>query len=196
MPREKKTRNVRTSEKERWISITGPITAATATNFEKQLAKLAEESSEPIVVFLESPGGDSYACLKIYQTLVNLPGKPAPIYTVGVKTVQSGTFFILQAGALRFTTQQTRFRFHSAIRTYDNRAMNAVALAEEIRQLSVIDSAQLLLYTRHGRPIRKIQELLTRSACIDVKTALKLNLIDAVISRGSFGEMRAHIVRQ
>mgnify|MGYP001572708732 CR=1 FL=1 len=194
MPRTHKTRNVRTSVRDRWISIQGAITVATATNFEKSLAKLAQKNAEPIVVFLESPGGETFACLAIYFLITNLIKKQTPVYTVGVGTARSGAFFVSQAGVRRFATKATRFLFHRTQRFSNGRIVDSVPTEEELRELATVDIAQLLLYTERGRPARTIQKLFKRGAKIGTKTALKLNLIDAVIPRGSFSNMRSLIV--
>ena len=196
MPRKNETRNVLADTEERWISVTGEITAATATNFEKQLEKLSEECRAPVAVFLESPGGDSFACLKMYYLIKHLSEKETPVHTVGIRTVESGTFFLLQAGTRRFATRETRFKFHRATRTYEKKTMNSAELARELHQLGMVDGAQLLLYTRQGHPISKIHELFGRDAKIGTKDALKLNLLDAVIPRDTFSRMRSRVLRE
>ena len=166
-----------------------------ATNFEKSLAKLAKKNAEPIVVFLESPGGETLACLAIYFLITDLIKKQTPVYTVGVGTAQSGAFFVSQAGVRRFATKDTRFLFHRTKRFSNGRMVDSVQTEEELRELAIVDTAQLLLYTERGRPARTIQKLLKHDGEIGAKTALELNLIDAVIPRGSFPEMRARIMR-
>ena len=197
MPRENEVKQMRTNTRERWISIEGAVTAADATNFEKQLAKLAERSRAPVVVFLNSRGGDALACLRMYFSITDLVEKKRVlIHTACAGVAQSGAFFILQAGARRFATKTATFRFHRVIRIYDGQQMNSVALAKELRELVIIDSIQLLLYTERGCPTRRFKALFKRDAHIDAQTALKLSLLDAIIPEGSFSEMLAHIARE
>lgn len=175
-------RNVRSLRAERRIHINGDITAATATNFEKQLAALAKENNEPILVFLESPGGDTFACLKIYQLIMDLREKGFLVNTAGIGAVESGAFFILQAGARRFTAKTATFLFHRAWRSYTDERMNATDLWKELNNLAVIDAQQLLIFTKRGHPIRKILELFSRDARVNAKEARKLNLVDTIIT--------------
>src|SRR3989344_124063 len=195
MVRKKKPRNVRPSIAERRVSIEGPISAATATNFEKQLAKLAAHGNSPIVVFFTSHGGDLSACLAIYWLIINLVKKQVPVHTVGVATAQSGAFFLLQAGVRRCATKNTVFRFHRVLRTYHKKVMNSALLEEEVRQLDIIDTALCKVYVKRSRHPRTICGLFMRDARINTKTALKLGLVDAVIPRGSFSRMRADVLR-
>ena len=182
MPKKKlPKRNVRSDRAERRIHINGDITAATATNFEKQLRALAKKDSAPIVVFLNSRGGDFYACLKMYHLIMNLREKQTPVYTAGVDVVQSGAFFILQAGTRRFATKTTTFIFHRAVRQY-TLSMNTEQLTEEFQDLVIIDAAQLLIYTKRGHPIRKIKELFSQDARVSAKEARKLGLVDTIIT--------------
>lgn len=193
MPKKTGARNIRVNHAERWIYIQGAITATTAVNFEKQLGKLAKKNSAPVAVFLKSCGGDVFACLKIHQIIVDAVGAQVPVHTVGLTIVRSGAFFILQAGARRFATKKTRFMFHRAIRNYSDSTMNSTALAEELRQLAVVDAAQLLIYIKRGHPSSVIEKLFSRDAEIDTSRARKLNLIDAVVARSSFSKMRASL---
>lgn len=191
MPQKKRARNVRVNHAERCIYICGEITAITATNFEKHLSALAKEKSDPITVFLESPGGDVFACLKIYQLIMNLREKKAPVHTAGFGAVESGAFFILQAGARRFATETTTFMFHRSARTYADERMNSSKLAEEANSLARIDAMQLLIYAKRGRPIRKIEELFSRDATITARQAQKLKLVDTIIADDGLPPARA-----
>lgn len=174
-------KNVRVSRAKRWIYLNGDIAAITATNFAKCLAALVKESNEPIVVFLNSHGGDVFACLKIYHTIAALRDKKILVHTVGVNHVESGAFFILQAGARRCALQTTTFMFHRAVRHY-TASMNTADLMAEFEDLAIIDSAQFVIYTKRGRPIREIKELFSRDATITAKQARALKLVDEIIA--------------
>ncbi|MBI2048970.1 MAG: ATP-dependent Clp protease proteolytic subunit [Parcubacteria group bacterium] len=181
MPEKKpRAKNVRANRAKRWLYVQGEITPATATNFEKQLRALAKEGSAPIVVFLNSRGGDVYACLKMYHLIMNLREKQTPVYTAGVNIVQSGAFFILQAGTRRFAMETTTFMFHCAVRHYAE-SMNTARLMEEFQDLAIIDAMQLVIYTKRGRPIRKVKELFSRDETLTAEQARALHLVDAII---------------
>ena len=72
--------------------------------------------------------------------------------------------------------------------------MNSAELVKESHQLGIVDGAQLLLYTERGKPASKIYRLFARDAIISAQTALKLNLLDAIIPKGNLREMRARIL--
>lgn len=71
-----------------------------------------------------------------------------------------------------------------------NHAQTLRAVIRYGEKVTVLDAAQLLIYTKRGHPIRKIRELFERDATINTRDAQKLNLIDAVIASGSFSEMQ------
>lgn len=181
MPQKKTARNVRVNRAKRWIYLHGDIATITATNFAKHLAALVKENSEPIVVFLNSHGGDFFACLKMYQDIMALRDKKILVHTVGVNHVESGAFFILQAGVRRCALRTATFMFHRAIRHY-TASMNTEDLMAEFEDLAVIDSAQLVIYTKRGRPIKKIKELFSRDATLTAREAHALKLVDEIIA--------------
>ena len=75
-----------------------------------------------------------------------------------------------------------------------NHAQTLRAVIRYGEKVTVLDAVQLLIYTKRGRPIRKIHELFSRDATINTRDAQKLNLIDAVIASGSFSEMQLAVV--
>lgn len=193
MAQRKRARNVRASRAKRWIYLQGEITAATATNFEKHLVAFAKEKSGPITVFLESSGGDTFACLKIYHLIMAYREKNLLVHTAGRGAVKSGAFFILQAGARRFAAETATFMFHRSARTYKDERMNSSDLAEEVNFLNKIDAMQLIIYTKRGRPIRKIEELFSRDATISARQAQKLKLVDVVIADENPSQIRSAV---
>lgn len=167
---------------QRFIYIRGKIKAITFVLVKKAFARLIKHNSRrPINFFIESVGGDFYACLRLFNFLrqVNVS-----ITTIAVRDVRSGAFFILQAGKKRFAVKGTTLEFHMSVKyILKDVWLNAVELTALAMSLGMIDAQQLLIFSEQGSPVAEIQRLFHRDARISAKRALELNLIDGIIPK-------------
>lgn len=167
----------------RFIYIRGKIEAITFTLVKNSVARLVKrDSKSPINVFLESKGGDFYACLSIFEFLKNLK---LEVFTVAVDHVRSGAFFITQAGKKRFALdKKTTFEFHMSVKDLEkDMRFNAMELTALAITLQSIDAQQMLIFCERGRPVSQIQNLFFKNTRISVKEALKLNLVDGILPK-------------
>ena len=174
----------------RFIYISGKIEAITFTLIKSSVARILKHNQKnPINIFLESKGGDFYACLSIFEFLKN---SKSEIFTVAVNHVCSGAFFILQAGTKRFAfDKKTTFEFHmSEKELIKNLRLNAVGLTALVLTLQTIDAQQLIIFCEHGRPISEIQNLFHENTRISVQKALELNLIDGILPKSKIPKIK------
>jgi len=187
-------KNVSYSVSSRRIIIQGEITNITATNFEQALKKIIlDKKRKPIVVFINSRGGDCFACLKIYHLIEEK--SETPIFTVAFELARSGAFFITEAGRRRFAASRTEFKFHRTDNK-NHRRMNAIDHLQEADVLMLIDAQQLHIFCRRGRPTKEIFDLFRREATLNEKKALKLKLIDGIVKKCSFRCMHQRVLKQ
>lgn len=164
----------------RFIYVRGKIRVITFTLVKSSVERLLKcNTKNPINIFIESKGGDFYACLSIYEFLKNL--KP-DVFIVAVNHVRSGAFFIIQAGKKRFALDsKTIFEFHMSVKEFrKDILLNAIELTALALTLQSIDAQQLLIFCERGRPISEIQNLFYKNTRISVKKALEFNLIDGI----------------
>ena len=167
----------------RFIYIRGKIEAITFVLLKGSVTRILKHNQKnPIIIFLESKGGDFYACLSISEFLKNLKSE---IFTVAVDHVRSGAFFILQAGTKRFAiNKKTTFEFHMSVKEFTkNLRLNAMELTALALTLQTIDAQQLIIFCERGRPISEIQNIFHKNTRISVQKALELNLIDGILPK-------------
>lgn len=67
------------------------------------------ENAEPIIIFINSPGGDLDATFSIIDSIET---SSIPVYTVVTGRAWSGAFMILLAGTMRFGSYYSSYLFH------------------------------------------------------------------------------------
>lgn len=187
----------RVSYKDRIIWFRGKISSRTAFVFNSILGKLNSLNHGDIIFLICGEGGDFYACLKILH-LINF--SPSRFVVIAFEKVRSGCFFLTQADGcrVRMAVSNTKFIFHQAVDIYLRQDLKKVELSqkyyEESRnRLQQIDAVQLLLFSKRGRPVSKIFDLFNREARLETRLALKLNLIDRVVSREQFLQYKSRV---
>lgn len=97
----------------RSVEITTEITNETASRVIGQLLALQTlDKQAPIQVILNSPGGNYYSGLAIYDILRTIEN---PILTLGVGFVGSAALLIYTAGDVRHCTPASTFFYHNVI---------------------------------------------------------------------------------
>lgn len=143
----------------------------------QQLSKLA--NTEPIIVHINTRGGDISAALMIYDALRSTK---CTIVTVVIGTCYSAGLIILSAGDIRLALKHATFFYHQPL-------LSAYMNSEEVLE------STLWLYKKASKHtsniIRKRIEMskskwkkkfkLSISKYFDAKKALKYNFIDSVI---------------
>lgn len=174
----------------RIIWLEGQISSQTALIFESVLKKLNKINHDDIHFFINGPGGDFYACLKMIKLIKSSQSK---FVIVPFGVVRSGHFFLTQAENCkqRLAVTGTKFVFHHAVDIFLRQKLSRVTMGQndyEKRRkiLQLIDAAQVVLFCEKGRPIRKIFELFNQEATISTGLAKRINLIDGLFPREKF----------
>ncbi len=78
--------------------------------------KLEDEERRPLVIVIDSPGGNVASMFQVYDIMQNLIGMGIKIYTVGLSLCASGGAFLLMSGTkgCRFVLPHTRVMLHLA----------------------------------------------------------------------------------
>ena len=81
--------------------------------------KLEEERKRPLVIVIDSPGGEVTSVFQVYDIMQNLIAMGIKIYTVGLSLCASGGAFLLMSGTkgCRFVLPHTRVMVHLARQT-------------------------------------------------------------------------------
>lgn len=96
--------------KYRIIYLSGEITEQLSSLIIMQLIYLnGEDSSKPIMIYIQSPGGDLYSGLAVIDGIGSIK---APVYTVAIGFVASAAALILCGGEKIFTTKYATIMLH------------------------------------------------------------------------------------
>lgn len=165
--------------KNRIISLGTPITQETANVIVAQILYLGHEGpGQPIHFYINSPGGEVYAGLAIYDAMQMID---APVYTYAVGMTGSMATGLLVAGAAghRYALSHATIHQHpssSGMRGYTQDVK--IALREQERLQTQIFH---LIGKHTGHTWKEIEEHFTRDRFMHAPEALAYGFIDHVL---------------
>lgn len=176
--------------KERIIILGTPINDQIANLTVAQLLWLAsEDSSKPIRMYINSPGGAVYSGMAIYDTMQQVE---CPVSTVAVGFTASFGTILLAAGTpgMRYALPNATIHLHQPLGGAQGQASDIAIQAQEILRLRT-DLNQILSH-HTGQPIERIAKDTDRDLYMNAQQAKEYGLIDDVLgsnlsSNGSDG---------
>ena len=165
--------------KERIVFLGTPITDQVANAIIAQLLWLnSENPSQPINLYINSPGGSVYAGLAIYDTMQMIT---APVSTLAVGVTASMGTVLLAAGAKgrRYTLPHATIHMHPA-------SSGAQGYTEDVRiafrELERVQTQLFHLIGKHtGHDWREIEEQFERDRWMNAVEARQFGLVDDVL---------------
>lgn len=165
--------------KERIICLMGPVDDGVSSLIVAQLLFLqSENSTKPIHMYINSPGGSVTSGLAIYDTMQYV--KP-PIATWCVGQACSMGSLLLAAGApgLRHSLPNSRIMIHQPSGGASGQATDIQIQAEEILK---IKKKLTQIYAKHtNQPFELLMGKMERDNFMDPEEAKELGLIDSVL---------------
>ncbi len=140
------------------------------------------ESKDPkadISLYINSPGGEVYSGLAIYDTMQYIR---CDVSTICVGLAASMAAVLLAAGTKgkRFALPYSRIMIHQPLGGARGQATDIEIHAREI--LRVRDSLNSILYKHTGQPLEEIQKNTERDNFMSAEEALKFGLVDGVMT--------------
>ena len=167
--------------KERIIFLVGPIDDNISSLVCAQLLFLeAENPKKDISMYINSPGGIVTSGLSIYDTMEYI--KP-DVSTVCIGQAASMGSLLLTAGAAkkRYCLPNARIMTHQPSGGFQGQASDIEIHAKEIINLR---SRLNGIYVKHsGKKIAEIESLMDRDTFLSPDDALKIGLIDEVVTK-------------
>ncbi len=173
--------------KERIIILGTPINDQIANLTVAQLLWLAsEDSSKPIRMYINSPGGQVYAGMAIYDTMQQVE---CPISTVAVGFTASFGTILLAAGTqgMRYALPNATIHLHQPLGGARGQASDIAIQAQEILRLR--SDLNQILGKHTGQTIERIQKDTDRDLYMSATQAQEYGLVDQVLdnSQGTNG---------
>jgi len=162
--------------KNRIVFLGTPINDQVANLVVAQLLFLSSEDPEaPIQMYINSPGGQVYAGMAIYDTMQMIPN---PISTLAVGMTASFGTVLLTAGTKgqRYALPNATIHLHQPLGGAQGQASDIEIQAREILRLK--DDLNRILATHTGKPIETIERDTNRDFYLDAMGAVEYGLVD------------------
>lgn len=172
--------------KERIIMLGTPINDQISNLIVAQLLYLArEDPSKPIRLYINSPGGQVYSGMAIYDTMQQIE---CPVSTVAVGFTASFGTVLLTAGTkgMRYALPNATIHMHQPLGGAQGQASDIAIQANEILRLR--KSLNEILAYHTGQDIEKIEEDTDRDIFMSAAEAAEYGLVDEVLSGSTNGE--------
>ena len=172
--------------KERIVMLGTPINDQIAGLVVAQLLYLArEDPSKPIRLYINSPGGQVYSGLAIYDTMQQIE---CPVSTVAVGFTASFGTVLLTAGTpgMRYALPNATIHMHQPLGGAQGQASDIAIQANEILRLR--KSLNEILSEHTNQPIDRIEEDTERDFFMTAEEAREYGLVDEVLTQTSNGQ--------
>lgn len=165
--------------KERIIILGTPINDQIANLIVAQLLWLAsEDDSKPIRMYINSPGGQVYSGMAIYDTMQQVT---CPVSTVAVGFTASFGTILLTAGTkgMRYALPNATIHLHQPLGGARGQASDIAIQAQEILRLRT--DLNKILSQHTGQTIERIQKDTDRDLYMTAAQARDYGLVDEVL---------------
>lgn len=156
-----------------------PINDQVANVIVAQLLFLSNQDPEALIqMYINSPGGQVYAGMAIYDTMQVIPN---PISTLAVGMTASFGTVLLTAGTKghRYALPNATIHMHQPLGGAQGQASDIEIQAREILRLK--DQLNNILATHTGQSIQTIERDTNRDFYLDAKGAVEYGLVDQVM---------------
>ncbi len=165
--------------KERIIFVGTPIDDQIANLVVAQLLYLSREDADrDISMYINSPGGQIYAGLAIYDTMKMIPNK---ISTVAVGVTASFGTVLLAAGTKdnRYALPHSTIHMHQPLGGVQGQASDIEIQAKEILRLK--SSLNQILSDSTGKKLEVIENDTERDFYLNAEQAVEYGLVDKIL---------------
>ena len=169
--------------KERIIMLGTGINDQVANLIVAQLLFLAREDPEkPIRMYINSPGGQVYSGMAIYDTMQQIE---CPVSTIAVGFAASFGTVLLTAGTkgMRYALSNATVHMHQPLGGAQGQATDIMIQAKEIERLKKSLNGILSFHT--GQPFDQIVNDTDRDIFMSAEEAKEYGLVDEVLSNPS-----------
>ncbi len=166
--------------RERIVMLGTPINDQIANLIVAQLLYLErEDADKPIRLYINSPGGQVYAGMAIYDTMQQVK---CPVSTVAVGFTASFGTVLLTAGTkgMRYALPSATIHMHQPLGGAQGQASDIAIQANEILRLRGRLNRILSFHT--GQPVDRIEQDTDRDIFMDAEQARDYGLVDEVLT--------------
>lgn len=165
--------------KTRQILLSGEINKDLAESFNRQLLTLEADSSKPVYVFIDSPGGDVSAGFAIFDMIRFVK---CPVYLIGNGLIASAAALILLAVPkdMRFGLPDSEYLIHQPLSGMRGTATDIQIHAENLAKTKA--KINKIISEQTGKDLKIVQKDTDRDYWLNAEEALEYGLISKVIT--------------
>ena len=173
------------------VSILGDIDQEMANSIIKQLyyylipddpSCTCRPKNGRISFIINSPGGDVYAMLAIYDLMQSLQKQGYVVETIAVGYAMSAAAVLLAAGSpkARYAYANTRIMIHQV--SAEARYASIQDLNLDVEETNLLNDNIFAILKRHTKlSLKVLQKEMNRDCFMDANNAIKFNLIDSIV---------------
>lgn len=137
-----------------------------------------ENSSEPIELWINSPGGETDGFFAIYDMIQMIQ---APVKTVCIGSASSAAAIVLAAGTpgYRYATKNSHIMIHQVLGAISGKASDVENEAKEMKKLK--NTLTEILARHTGNTMAKIKRDTESDRYMDAQTAKDYGIIDEIL---------------
>jgi ATP-dependent Clp protease, protease subunit len=163
----------------RIVFLRGPLEGEKADDVAAQLLGLDADSDEPVHLYIDSPGGDTFGMFAIHDTMQLMR---SPVHTTCVGLAASAGAFLLATGTgTRSATPNARIMLHQPLGGGRGSAVDIEILAQQFTELR--SRMERILAERTGQPVERIHRDLDRDFWLSAEEARDYGVVDEVVTR-------------
>lgn len=156
------------------------ISKKSANEVCKRLLVLDQENSDPIKLYVNSPGGDVDAGLQIFDT-IRFIKSPVTIICNGLVASAATLVLVSVPAERRISTPNSRYLIHQPSSGVQGSVADVEIYAREIEKLR--HALNEILQQGTGQPIERIEKDTNRDCWMDAKEALEYGLISRIVTK-------------
>jgi ATP-dependent Clp protease, protease subunit len=167
--------------KGRKVMVFGQINDKLARDVVSRILALADESTKPIQVYVNSPGGHVESGDSIHDVIKFVRGS-VPVQMIGTGWVASAGALIYLAGDKqhRFCLPNTRFLLHQPMGGVQGPATDIDIEAREI--IKMRERINQIIATETGQPVERVRKDTDRNYWMSAREAIDYGLASKIIS--------------
>jgi len=139
----------------------------------------SQDSTRPIDLYINSPGGSVYSGYSIYDTMHLIK---ADVNTIVCGMAASMAYILTIAGSKRSALRHSRLMQHQPLGGISGQASDIQITARQIQKVK--DELNTIISEKTGQPLEKIQAETDRDYWMDAIEAKEYGAIDSVIGMG------------
>lgn len=166
--------------KDNVIFVTGPIDMGTANTFIAQMLFLESQNPDKdISVYINSPGGEVYAGVAMYDTIKHIKND---VVTINVGLAASAGALILSAGTKgkRYALPGSHTMIHQVIGGVEGQASDVEITAKHMLKLR--DQYAETISKETGQKLEKVEADVDRDYWMDAKESVKYGIVDKIMT--------------